>query len=160
MLAEPRATRRPHSPLRAVNRRRAAPEVRVVVGDPTPGSVVDSCRIPSRGLQLADHAQQGLVALAEITDLGHPIVHLDIDVDRVLASPGRIGLVVPNALQVQGLRTGSRPGDHQIAAILEELFGQTWITAALGDSLEPLVGREVLVHPLAAKINRHAAKQL
>ena len=160
MLAEPRATRRPHSPLRTVNRRRAAPEVRVVMGDPATGPVVDFGRLPSRRLQLADHAQQGLVAFAEVADFRHPVVHLDVDVDRVLASPGRIDLVVPDALQIQGLRTGARAGDHQIAAVLEDLFGQKWIGVALGNSLEPLIGRQVPMLRLAAKVDRHAAKQL
>ena len=140
MLAKPCATGRPHSPLRPVNRRGAAPEVRVVMGDPATGPVVDLRRVPSRRLQLTDHAQQWFVAFAQVADLRHPVVHLDVDVDGVLAPPGRVDLVVPDALQVQGLRPGPRPGDHQIAAILEELFGEQRIGCSLDHSLQPFIG--------------------
>ena len=56
--------------------------------------------------------------LGEITALGGPVVHRQVDVDRVLRVPRRIGTVVPDALQVGGLGARTRTGHEQVAAEL------------------------------------------
>ena len=41
-----------------------------------------------------------LEALAQVGRVGHPVVHLHVDVGMVIAAPGRLVAVVPFALQV------------------------------------------------------------
>ena len=53
-----------------------------------------------------------------------PVVHLGVDVDRVLAFPRRVQQVVPDALQVRWLRARPRTGDQQVAAELVVQRGQ------------------------------------
>ena len=42
----------------------------------------------------------GIVALCQIQHLSRPVVHLSIDIDSILAVPGRIGFVVPYPLEI------------------------------------------------------------
>nr|GFD48564.1 hypothetical protein [Tanacetum cinerariifolium] len=52
-------------------------------------------------------------------DFGGPVVHFGVDVHRVLAVPGALELVVPDALQVGRLPARLRRADEQIAPVLE-----------------------------------------
>ena len=47
-------------------------------------------------------SKSGTVKIGEVGAFGEPVVHLGIDVDRVLAAPGRIDRLVPDALQIGG----------------------------------------------------------
>ena len=57
--------------------------------------------------------------LCEICAFGEPVVHLSIDVDRVLRAPGRVDRLIPDALEICGERAGARTGDEHVAAELE-----------------------------------------
>ena len=74
-----------------------------------------------RGPRLGDlvgEPLQRLHHLRQVARLGGPVVHRQVDVDRVLAVPGRIGAVVPDPLEVGGLGAGPRARDEQVAAKL------------------------------------------
>ena len=45
----------------------------------------------------------GSTALGQIRRFSRPVVHLGVDVDRVLAFPGRLHLIVPDALEIRRL---------------------------------------------------------
>ena len=47
------------------------------------------------------------MALGKIGRLGRPVVHLGIDVDRVLGAPGRRHGFIPEALKIGRLRSGA-----------------------------------------------------
>ena len=51
--------------------------------------------------------------------LGRPVVHLGVDVDRVLAAPAGRDRLIPDSLEVGGLPAGPAAGDQEIATELE-----------------------------------------
>ena len=107
--------------------------------------------------QLLGHPEQRLVALGEVGGIGQPVVHLEVDVGRVLAAPGRIDLLVPDALQVGGLTAGPRRGDHQVAAVLDVERGERGI-GVRRVGRDALIGRQV-GDRRRAEIDREAAEQ-
>ncbi len=122
--AQPGAARGPQAPQRAVDRRGGPPQVGVVMANPAARAVHAMRGHRPRNREILDHPDQRLDALGEGGDLGRPIVHLGVDVDRVLAAPGRRDLVVPYALEVGGLAAGARRRDQQVAAIVEIKRGE------------------------------------
>src|SRR5262245_53199547 len=68
---------------------------------------------------IVDEIEQRLVKLRKIGDLSGPIIHLCVDVDRVLAFPGWFELLVPDALKIRRHRTGPAAGDEEIPSELE-----------------------------------------
>src|SRR5690606_7876936 len=65
-----------------------------------------------------------------------------VDVDRVLAAPRRVGLGVPDPLQVRGLAARARGADQQVAAVLQVQRRERRVVDGLG-APDPLVGRQV-----------------
>ena len=118
--------------------------------DPAPGAIVLPGHVAPLVGELADHPEQRFGALGEVPDLGRPVVHLGVDVGRVLGIPGRIHLVVPDALEVG--RLGPRPGrgDEEIAAELEDETGQ-------GRIVRPVKGLDAL---RGRKVRRRTGRQL
>ena len=84
--------------------------------------------------------EQRLVQLGEVGRLGRPVVHLGVDVDRVVRAPRRPQLVVPDALQVRRLRARAAAGDQQVAAVLEQQLDELRIRGA--ELHDPLIGRQ------------------
>src|SRR3972149_2053038 len=117
--AQPRAACWPEPPQWAVNGRSGAPEVCVVVADPTASAVLHLCRVASTVDEFRHHAQQGLMTLLQIRWLRWPVVHLCVDVDRVLAFPRRRHGLVPQSLQVRWLGVRTRTRDEKISTVLE-----------------------------------------
>ena len=156
ILAEPRAAGGPVSP-RAVNGRRRAPEVGVVVRDPATGAPVH-LRGARAGLrEVLHHPQERFDALAEIARLGRPVVHLGVDVDGVFAAPGRVHAVGPEALQIGRLPARTRAGEEQVAAKLEVKRRKLRVVS-IREVLDALVGRQL--HRLGgAEVQRNPAEQ-
>ena len=59
------------------------------------------------------------MAFGEVGRFGRPIVHLDVDIEVVIAVPGRLELVVPQPLEVGWQAPGARAGHKQVTAILK-----------------------------------------
>lgn len=70
-----------------------------------------------------------------------PIVHLQINIGRVFAAPGRRRIHVPDPLQVGGLRAGAAGGKEQIAAKLEIERRQCRIVGPGLDGVDAFVDR-------------------
>ena len=136
---EPRGAHRPEAPTGAVDGGRRTPEVGVVVGDEAARPVVGPRRPSARLAQLLDQVEERLVALREVRHLGRPVVHLGVDVDRVLAAPGRVHLVVPEALEVRRLGARTRAGDEQVAPVLEVGRGEARVDRSRAHGREALV---------------------
>jgi len=155
--AQPCTAQGPHPVLGPVDRGRGPPQVCVVVGDPPPGPVLDLGRAgPGLG-ELGDHPDQGLRALGQVGRLRGPVVHLCVDVDRVLAAPGRAHLVVPEALEVGRLGARAGAGDQEVPAELEVQGSQVRVLSR-GKGLDPFV--RGLVHGSAcAQVQGHPAEQ-
>ena len=110
-----------------------------MVGDEAARPVVGPRRPSARLAQLLDQVEQRLVALGEVRHLGGPVVHLGVDVDRVLAAPGGVHVVVPEALEVRGLGARPRAGDQQVAPVLEVGRGEAGVDRSLAHGRETLV---------------------
>src|SRR6185369_147660 len=125
--AKPRAARGPETPEWSIDRRRLSPQIGVVMTDPTARSVLNSRRARTILNQLRHHSQQRLMTLRQVRRFNRPVVHLRVDVDGVLALPRRRHQVVPDSLQVRGLRAGTRRRDQKITPVLEIERREMWI---------------------------------
>ncbi len=83
------------------------------------GAIVQLRRTAAIDAQALDQIKQRPVHLRHGAGFRRPVVHFGVDVHRPLAVPGRLDFVVPNALKVRRLRSGSAAGDQQIAPILK-----------------------------------------
>ena len=121
MLAEPYAAHRPHSVAGCVHGGRAAPEVGVVVGDPSVGIVIQPRSLLSVLGQVLYQMEERGGAFRKVGDLGGPVVHLSVDVQSVFAAPVGKQVLAPASLEVAGLAALAAAGNGYIAAELEEL---------------------------------------
>ena len=119
MLAEPRGAGGPH-PIDVVDRRGAEPEVGVVMKHPPAAAVHLFRGARAADAQIVDHVPERGATLGDVGDLAGPVVHLEVDVGRVLAFPRRVEQLVPHALEIGGLRAGTTRGDEHVPAVLEE----------------------------------------
>ena len=141
VLAEPGTAARPEAAVGEVQRARDAPQVGIVVQHPAAAAVL-ARRDGAALREVADQRQQRLVQLRQVRQLGGPVVHLQVDVGRIIAAPGRGRAGVPDALQVGRLRAGLRAADQQIAAELEVGRHQRRIRR-LAERADALVDRAV-----------------
>ena len=103
---QPRTAHRPGTPIRAVHHAGRTPDVGVVMGHPASSTIHRARRLPTCHAEVVDEVKQRLRKLAEIAHLGRPIIHLSIDIDRVLAVPRCQQVFVPQALQPGSLTVG------------------------------------------------------
>lgn len=118
-----------------------APQGRVMVGHPSAGSIHVLCRLAARNGQFLNHTEQRFVTLGQVGRLGRPIVHFGIDVDGIAAVPGRDGVLVPDALQVEGLAAGTRTGNHEVAPVLERVAARSGSLRSAKRSMRWSVGK-------------------
>ena len=124
-LAQPGRAQRPVAPDHAVlaqaaDRVTVAPDIgivmdhharRIIIG---PGSLFG---FGPAGLQQREQRRQ---AVAQAEQAGAPVIHFRIDIDGIVAAPGRLEMLIPDALQIHRLCPGAGGGDHQVAAIVEK----------------------------------------
>jgi hypothetical protein len=152
MLAEPSARHRPHRiahrlvnrvAIKPADRRCLAQEVGLVTGDPALHPVVDARGFGAMAAQIFDEVKERFVAFSQVADLGGPVVHLKVDVQRVVRPPGRLHQIVPDALKVARLAARAGGRDHQVATIVEKQR----LKARIGEAARPLgqtfIGRQV-----------------
>jgi hypothetical protein len=87
MRAQPRAACRPEAPQWTINRGGGAPEVGVVMANPTARAILHLGRAASVLDEFRHHPSQRLMTFREISGLRWPVVHLRVDIDCVLAFP-------------------------------------------------------------------------
>ena len=158
VLAQPRPAGRPDAVIGVVDRRRAAPEVKIVVQHPPPCAIVLARRFRTRHRDFPQGREERFMCLGEAGRFGRPVVHLGVDVDRVLAVPRRLVQVVPQALQVGRLATAATGSDQQVAAILEQQCHQLGIRAR-GEAFDTRIGR-FCSRLGRAQVQAHALEQL
>ena len=114
-----------------------------MVEGPAAGAVGLAGRHGAGDGQAADEVGQGRDGLRQIGDFGRPIVHLQVDVGVEVGIPGRLEVLVPDALEIGGKGgRAARRAHEQVAAVLEVEGGQARVSAARLDPLEPFVGRK------------------
>ncbi len=71
-----------------------------------------------RLLHGADEVDEVGVALGEVGDFRAPVAHLEVDVVVVVARPGGVDVLVPDALEIEREVARTRSRDEHVAAIL------------------------------------------
>ena len=127
-----------------------------MVRNPAAGAVVDRSGFPAIDREFADKGKERFVALGEVGHLGGPVVHLGVDVDRIVAAPGRTHRLVPDALQVGRLAAGPGAGDQQIAAEVEQQRRQSGIGDTLGEARETSLRRQRVRAGCSPEVQHHA----
>ena len=100
VCGKPGATCGEHSPCGTIHRSCNTPQVGVVMCHPTRTVVHATGCFSTRYAQVANHREQRLLCLCQVTHIGGPVVHLGINVDGVFRVPWGIHLIVPYALQI------------------------------------------------------------
>ena len=108
-------------------------------------------------LKLRIEIEERGVALGQVGDLRRPVVHLRVDVDRVVRAPRRPDHVVPDALEISRDGVRLRASDEQIAPVLEEQAHQRGILIG-GIVPNTLVGGQILDAP-RPQVERDAAEK-
>ena len=98
VLAAPSDPHRPHAITGFANHATEEPGVGGVVCDDPSAAIGLLGRDARPGPEGLDQIEEGLVAFGEVADLGRPVVHLGVDVQVVVAVPGRDKPVGPDPL--------------------------------------------------------------
>ena len=122
---------------------------------PTAAAVVIFGHLRAGDAEVVNHVIDRHPAFGEVRHLGGPVIHLEVDVDRVFAAPCRRTIAVPDALQIGGLGTRAAGTEEQVPPELEIERRQCWIVGPGLDRLQPLVGG-LLIGVSTTKIERHA----
>ena len=120
-----------------------------MMGDPAVHAVIYFRRPGARFRDVLNHFKQRLGAFRQVADLGGPVVHLGVDVDSVLAAPGRKHLLIPYTLQVGRLAAGAAAGEQNVTAELKHQSLQVRIASSRFHSGEPLVNGLVVLRRVA-----------
>ena len=140
-----------------VERRAHAAELARPVGrDPAARIVVGLCGCLPRLDQRLHIVEQRHVTRGEVGGLGKPVVHLDIDVEVVVAIPRRRIFLCPDSLKVCREPAGPAGADEEVAPNLEKECRESWIQLGLpgGDAI-----RERKVGTAGAEVELDAAHQ-
>ena len=128
-----------------------------MVEGPAAGAVGLAGRDGARDGQTADEVGEGRDGLRKIGDFRRPVVHLQVDVGVEVGVPGRLEVLVPDALKI-GRKRGrpARRAHEQVAAVLEVEGRQARVPAAGLDPREPFVGRQTRGLRRAAEVEGDA----
>ena len=116
-----------------------------MVGHPAIGVVIQLRRLGAGLGEVLDQVEQRARALGEVGDLGGPVVHLRVHVDRVFAAPVGEQVLAPAALQVAGLAACPAAGHRDVAAELEEFRQEVRIGLAFLEGSDSLIGRNAVL---------------
>ena len=120
-----------HSPQQRCRAGRCRPRGRCCGGRRSRGSRSGRVRSRRRDAEPVEQVEERLVTLRQVRDLGRPVVHLRVDVDRELAVPRRDVAVVPDPLQVRRQRPGAARAEQQVAPELEDEREQAGVVASV-----------------------------
>ncbi|MNV46462.1 hypothetical protein D3C71_1382950 [compost metagenome] len=123
-------------------RGRIGPDIGVMMGCKSPAVIHLPGRYSARFPHSLNMIEQRLMALSQAAVLRRPIIHLGVDVNRILTVPRRPEAVVPNTLQIGGQRTGPAAGYEQIAPVMEIQGDQIIILFTLRVPFQALIRRK------------------
>src|SRR5687768_9856695 len=119
MLCQPGRSCGPEPGPWTIARRGEPPDVADVMGDETICAVVHAGRLAARLTKRLEIVEERLMQLGKIGHFGRPVVHLQIDVEVIVAVPRREHAVVPETLQIRWKSAGAAACDQQVAAKLK-----------------------------------------
>ena len=127
------------------HRRGMAPQVGDVVHHRTPGVRQGICHLTAGHAQAVHEVAQRLCHTGQAADFRRPVVHFRVDAGGVVADPGGLQHVVPDALQVERPGAGAGAAHQQIPPELVQQDGQRIVLTALGIAAQTIVGGKVVV---------------
>ena len=161
--AQPRAAQEPIGPpriaLASPDRRSLAPDVRIVMRNPATGPIILTSGFVTIVRQVLDQPEKGLVTLGEVGQLRRPIVHLGINIERIVGTPGRGHRFIPDTLQGGGDTPGARTRDQQVASVVEKQRGQRRIITAFRKPDQTLLSAQYVRCGGIAKVKRYPMKE-
>ena len=158
MLAAPGRAAGPHPVPYISDRTGPEPCIRRVMGDEAAAVINVFCGLSAARPQVVSQVEERFVTFGQVADLCGPVVHLDVDIDVVIAVPRRFDVLVPDTLEVCRHAAGTRTGHQKITAELKVQGAQGRIVGATLHGLQPLIGRFVHSSGLT-EIQRHPAEQ-
>ena len=163
MSAQPGKAQRPpaiHDGPRPMHshRRCLAPQVRVVADRRAAGVKGFLRHVSSGDPQPVQQIEQRLMSLGKVADLRRPVIHFCVDIDRVITAPRRLHPVIPDTLQVEGLRARTGAADQQVPAEAVEQHGQGGVLLPGRVPPKALIRRQVLP-ALSPDLNRLTVHQ-
>src|SRR5699024_4317057 len=142
--SEPNSAKGPHRPCRVAitlaRWQRESPRIAIVMCHPSRRTVESFCRQSSRLGQFCDEVDQGFRTLSEPDEVGQPVIHGQVDIERVVGTPWWPWLVVPDALQVRRSSARPRRRDRQVATKIDEERGERRILPRVMTPPQPHVG--------------------
>ena len=116
-----------------------SPEIRVVVAHEAVRSIVFPGSAPAGYGKLPDQGKKRFMKLGQSADFRSPVIHLRINVYRIVRAPGRTHLGIPDSLKIcrLGSRTGAR--NEQITPVVKKQFIQSHIRSLRIKGPDPLV---------------------
>ena len=149
--AHPRPAKRPERPVcQSCRRGCLSPQIHIMKTRRTLTLKILLRCLPRIFQQFPVHPHQRLCQFMKITRTGHPVVHLGIDVYRIIALPGRDSVAVPDSLQICRLCPRSGTGNQQIPTIIKQQLLQSRILAVFFILFQPF--RKI--HSVSAVISK------
>ena len=96
-----------------------SPQICVVMDHETASAVKVFRQSAPVFTRIFNQVEQRLVQFRKVADFSGPVVHLRVDIDGVLAVPGRLHLIVPFALKIRGHRSGTAARNQQVTSKLK-----------------------------------------
>lgn len=148
--AEPAAGHHPEGPGKNIDffvsrthRGRLSPQVNVVMRHPAAAVVVDACGLRTGLTDLLHELGERIGAFRKIAYLRRPVIHLQVEIDGIIGTPGCPQCIVPDALQVRRLGSGTGGANGKVSSELKCCGNQLRIALSRRKALLPLLHRKI-----------------
>src|SRR5687767_14773310 len=100
MLGQPATRRTPDSPGGAINSAGSPPDIGIMMGHPPSCTIHVFRSLPACNSEVLCHLDERFMKFRQVCFFCWPVIHLSIDVDRVLTIPGWVDLIIPYSLEI------------------------------------------------------------
>ena len=137
-----------------------APHVGVVVRGNAAAAVHHARGVAPVGRHALQVAEQRQPAVGQAAAFRGPVVHFRVDVNGVFAAPRRVGIFVPDALQIRGQQgVGAAAGNQQVAPEVEVKRREAVVAFPGAEAIQALVGRKRVERRVVPEFQLHAAEK-
>ena len=109
-----------------------SPKIAVVVADKAGSAVEIQSGLFSVAAYVFNESSETFRAGQKIADARGPIVHLGVDIYRVVGAPGREGILIEKPLKVNCRAFFSGGADHQVSTEIKEQLCESGIIGGVG----------------------------
>ena len=131
MLAKPCISHRPCPTIRTVHRTRHTPQIRIMMQHPATTTIHSTGSFTPILAQFTYHLDEWFMKFGQVGDFRRPVIHLSLNVGRIIRSPRRLNVPVPDALQIGGQPARAGRGNQQVTTVLIVEFRQSVVSGVL-----------------------------